>query len=61
METIHNTKSYTRGYEDGYERGVYDNPYDGSKNPICHLQYKWGYDAGISAYCRKYHPEDEEA
>lgn len=54
-----NTKSYVRGFNDGYIQGVENNPYDTEKNAISHIQYKWGYDAGVAVYCREKHPEDE--
>jgi hypothetical protein len=66
------TAAYCEGYADGYlrfdarrvsrrwMRGYDDNPYD-FEGGAFQAEYRHGYDAGVSAYCRDHHPEDENA
>lgn len=49
-----NTISYNKGWKDGYEEGFENNPYDGATQAPDHLQYRWGYDAGVACYCRDF-------
>ena len=51
---------YCRGFVDAYEQGVENNPWSGEMDVYNYAQYKMGYDAGITEYCRDNHPEDEE-
>jgi len=63
-EILHRSIGYCKGFVDAYEQGIRNNPYDGGsfdQDEINrHVQYKLGYDAGITEYCRDFHPEDEE-
>jgi hypothetical protein len=58
-----NHPAYIQVYNDGYEEGVENNPFDGMQIPQDHLQYRWGYDAGVRDYCVDFldgdMPEDE--
>ena len=49
-----NTIAYLKGWADGYKDGVEENPYDGETEAADRLQYKWGYETGISNYCREH-------
>jgi len=55
-----NTISYLKGWADGYKDGVEENPYDGSSQAEDHLQYKWGYQAGVANFCRENLDTNEE-
>jgi hypothetical protein len=50
---------YCKGFVDGYEEGIYHNPWENEFDVYQHLQYKYGYDAGVAEYCRDKHPEEE--
>jgi hypothetical protein len=50
--------AFAMGYCDGKTTGVRENPFDEADAE--RYWYSRGYDAGVSAYCREAHPEDEE-
>ena len=53
---IEESVAYKRGFIDALKKGVDNNPY--SWDEYRHL-YRIGYDAGITEYCRREHPEEE--
>lgn len=53
---IEKSVAYKRGFLDALKKGVDTNPY--SWDSYRHL-YSRGYDAGITEYCRREHPEEE--
>lgn len=59
MNPDKNHPAYVAGYDDGYDEGVDNNPFCGSSQAQDHLQYRWGYDAGVADYCREYLDKDE--
>jgi hypothetical protein len=55
---IEETVAYKKGFSHGLKEGVDKNPYTWDSYRYL---YNCGYDAGVSEYCRREHPEDENA
>lgn len=54
---IEDMESYKLGFKHGLEEGVDTNPYEMDTDRYL---YRRGYDAGITEYCRREHPEDKK-
>lgn len=55
---IEETEAYEIGFKHGLEEGVDMNPFTKDLERYC---YRRGYDAGVTEYCHKNHPDDENA
>jgi hypothetical protein len=60
MSKFNEQLAYNLGFIHGLELGYEENPYDPEDYPKLTHQYRLGYDAGVSEYCRINHPEEYE-